>query len=117
MVMDKIRVGVVGAGIGKSHVEAFAKLPALFEVTTICDLDAARAQGVADEFGVRGVVNDIAALYANDELDVIDICTPSFLHYQQTLDALAAGKHVICEKPIAGSLQEADDLIAAEGAA
>jgi predicted dehydrogenase len=55
-------------------------------------------------------------LYADDELDVIDICTPSFLHYQQTLDALAANKHVIVEKPIAGSLQEADELIAAERA-
>jgi predicted dehydrogenase len=48
------------------------------------------------------------------DLDLIDICTPSHLHYQQTLDALAAGKHVICEKPVAGSLAQVDDLIAAE---
>jgi predicted dehydrogenase len=112
--MNKLRVGVVGAGIGKSHIEAYANLPAFFQVTTICDLDEPRARGVADEFQIPHVVNDIAALYRDDELDVIDICTPSFLHYQQTLDALAGGKHVICEKPIAGSLAEADDLIAAE---
>ena len=49
-----------------------------------------------------------------DDVDVIDICTPSYLHYEQTLQALAAGKHVICEKPVAGSLKEVDELIAAE---
>jgi predicted dehydrogenase len=51
-----------------------------------------------------------------DELDVIDLCTPSYLHYQQTLEALSAGKHVICEKPAAGSLAQVDALLAAEAA-
>jgi predicted dehydrogenase len=49
-----------------------------------------------------------------DDLDVIDICTPSYLHYPHALQVLAAGKHVICEKPVAGSLKEVDALIAAE---
>jgi predicted dehydrogenase len=49
-----------------------------------------------------------------DEVEVVDVCTPSFLHYPHTLQALAAGKYVICEKPVAGSLQEVDQLIAAE---
>ena len=49
-----------------------------------------------------------------DDLDVIDICTPSFLHYEQTLQVLDAGKHVICEKPVARSLQEVDEIMAAE---
>lgn len=113
--MDRpLRVGVVGVGIGKSHVEAYHMLPGQFDVRVLCDLDAARAQGVADALGVSRVVTDIAELYRDDELDVVDICTPSFLHYQQTMDALIAGKHVICEKPVAGSLAEADALIAAE---
>lgn len=112
--MDKLRVGVVGAGIGKSHVEAYKKLPEWFEVRVLCDLNVARARGVADEFGIARVASDVQELYGDDELDVIDICTPSFLHYAQTLEALDAGKHVICEKPVAGSLKEADALIAAE---
>jgi predicted dehydrogenase len=49
-----------------------------------------------------------------DDVDVIDICTPSFLHYEQTLQVLGAGKHVICEKPVASSLKEVDEIIAAE---
>jgi len=49
-----------------------------------------------------------------DEVDVIDICTPPHLHYEQTLQVLAAGKHAICEKPVAGSLKQIDELIAAE---
>lgn len=113
---EKLRVGVVGAGIGKAHVEAYANLPEQFEVRVLCDLDRARAQTVADEFGIARVVTDVTALYSDDALDVIDLCTPSFLHYAQTLEALAAGTHVICEKPIAGSLKEADALIAAEAA-
>lgn len=114
--MEKLRVGVVGAGIGKSHIEAMKHLPAQFEVRVLCDLDETRAQSAAEEFEIPRVRTNIADLYSDDELDVIDICTPSFLHYRQTLDALAANKHVIVEKPIAGSLKEADELIAAERA-
>jgi predicted dehydrogenase len=56
----------------------------------------------------------MADLCRMDDVEVIDICTPSFLHHEQTLQALVAGKHVICEKPVASSLREVDELIAAE---
>jgi predicted dehydrogenase len=49
-----------------------------------------------------------------DDVDVVDICTPSFLHYEQILQVLSAGKHVICEKPVASSLKQVDEIIAAE---
>ena len=57
---------------------------------------------------------DLAELCRVDELDIIDICTPSFLHSAHTLQVLESGKHVVCEKPIAGSLKEVDHLIQAE---
>ncbi|MCB9076855.1 MAG: Gfo/Idh/MocA family oxidoreductase [Anaerolineaceae bacterium] len=109
-----LKVGVVGSGIGQSHIEGYQTLPDMFEVLALCDLDRARAAAVAESCDIPRVVTDLAELCRMDDLDVIDVCTPSFLHFPHTLQALAAGKHVICEKPVAGSLREVDQLIAAE---
>jgi predicted dehydrogenase len=111
---NQIKIGVVGAGIGQSHIEGYQSLPDLFEVVALCDLDEARAQTLADNCHIPRVLTDLADLCRMAEVEVIDVCTPSFLHYPHTLQALAAGKHVICEKPVAGSLHEVDELIAAE---
>lgn len=110
----KIRVGIVGSGIGRSHLQAFQNLPEQFEVLAICDIDPARATELAKAYHVPHVVASLADLYQMDDLNVIDLCTPPYLHYSQTRQVLAAGKHVICEKPHAGSLQELDALIALE---
>ena len=109
-----LRVGVVGAGIGKSHIEAYQELGNTFTVAALCDLDNARAQSVAEECKVGRVLTDFDALCKLDDLDIIDICTPSYLHASMSKQALAAGKHVVCEKPVAGSLAEADELMAVE---
>jgi predicted dehydrogenase len=114
--IDKIRVGVIGSGIGKSHIEAYQSWPDLFEVTAICDIDEAKAGEVATSCHIPRIVTDLADLCRMDDVDVIDVCPPPYLHHPHTLQALAAGKHVICEKPIAGSLQQVDELIAAENA-
>ncbi|MEP7198430.1 MAG: Gfo/Idh/MocA family oxidoreductase, partial [Chloroflexota bacterium] len=112
-----LKVGVVGCGIGKSHIEAYQQLPEQFQVVAVCDLDEGKARAIASEHRVPRVTTDIAELCRMDEVDIVDICTPSYLHYPQTLQALAAGKHVICEKPAAGSLKEIDDLLTAEAQA
>jgi predicted dehydrogenase len=111
--MAKLRVGVVGCGIGREHISAFQKLGEWFEVVAVCDSGAGKAQAVADEFGIERAVFDYAALCAMDDIDLVDICTPSFLHYEQSLQGLDAGKHVICEKPVGGSLRQVDELAAA----
>ena len=113
-VADTLRVGVVGCGIGRQHLDAYRSLPSLFEVVTICDVDAAKARATAREYGIRRVLTDLTALCKLDELDVVDLCTPPYLHAAQTLQVLAAGKHVICEKPLSGSLEDADRVAAAE---
>jgi predicted dehydrogenase len=113
-VNEKLRVGVVGCGIGSSHVRAYQSLPNRFEVVAICDIDEARARQLAAEQNVPRVFADLAELCHLDDLDVIDICTPSHLHFPQVQQALAAGKHAVCEKPVAGSLKEVDELIQAE---
>jgi len=107
-----IRVAILGAGIGAEHLAGYRALPHLFEVALICDLDLARAQAIAGDLRV----SDQTDLVLHDpDIDLIDICLPPHLHVPMSLKALAAGKHVICEKPLATSLAEMDQLERAEG--
>ena len=109
-----LKVGLVGSGVGRQHLAAFASLPDQFQVVAVCDIDRSKASTLAAEYHVPRVFTDMTDLCRMDGVDVIDICTPSFAHYQQTLQVLGAGKHVICEKPVASSLKEGDEIIAAE---
>jgi predicted dehydrogenase len=108
-----LKVGVVGAGVGVNHIAGYRQLGARYAVQAICDIDAERAGKVADEHGIAQVVTDFDALLRLD-LDIVDICTPSSLHYEQAEKALRAGRHVVVEKPLASSLEEADALAATE---
>jgi predicted dehydrogenase len=110
----RLRVGIVGTGIGRAHVEAYRTLPELFEVAAVCDVDAERARTAAADYEIPRVVTEFAELCALDGLDVVDICTPPYLHASQTIQALEAGRHVICEKPLAGSLRDADHVATTE---
>ena len=105
---SRLKVGLVGCGVGLAHARAYVNLPDKFELAAICDIDESRASETAEEFGTAHTCTDFDALCSRDDLDVIDICTPSYLHFQHARQALAAGKHIICEKPVAGSLKEAD---------
>ena len=111
---EKLYVGIVGTGIGRFHVRAYQRLPDQFEVLAICDLDESRAREAAAEHTIPHVFTDLDEMCRMDDLDVIDICTPSHLHAAQVQQVLAAGKHAVCEKPVAGSLKEVDALILAE---
>ena len=107
-------VAVIGCGIGRMHiVEGYARHPDKFRVLALCDLDAARLAKVGDEFGIPRRTHSFDEVLRMDDVDIVDICTPPTLHMPQALAALAAGKEVICEKPLAGSLADADRLIAA----
>jgi len=105
---------VVGCNIGRAQVAAFRELPECFDLRAVCDLDLGRAQSVAADFGVPTALDDYAALCERSDIDVISLCTPPKLHCEQILHALAAGKEVICEKPLVGSLAEIDRLAAAQ---
>jgi predicted dehydrogenase len=111
---DRLRVAVVGAGIGRAHVGGYQSLPALFDVVALCDIDAERARPLAEQAGIPVVVTDLAELCRMDDLDVIDICTPPHLHFEHIQQVLAAGKHAICEKPLVSSLREVDELARVE---
>src|SRR3569623_2149126 len=108
-------VAVVGCGIGRSHiVDGFLPNSDRIRLLAICDVNEEKLNAFADEFKIERRVRDFDDLLAMDDVDVIDICTPPGLHLEQTLKALAAGKHVVCEKPLVGSLADADKLLAAE---
>jgi predicted dehydrogenase len=108
-------VAIVGGGIGRSHIlEGYLPNADRFKVLAICDLDPARMNALADEFGVERRTPNVDDLLAMDDLDIIDICTPPMVHYPMLKAALAAGKHVVCEKPLVGSLAQIDEIMALE---
>src|SRR6476469_9768988 len=111
---ERLRVAIVGGGIGVFHINAYQSLPEQYELVAICDIDRDKAQRVAADHAIPRVTTDIAQLCRMDELDVIDICTPPHLHFAQAQQVLAAGKHAICEKPLVSPLAEVDALVVAE---
>jgi predicted dehydrogenase len=115
--MTRRTVAVVGLGIGKSHLEeGYSNLKDRFEVLAACDLDAARLASVADAYGVARRTTSYDEVLAMADVDIVDICTPPMAHLPMILAALKAGKHVICEKPLVGSLSDLAVVEAAEAA-
>ncbi len=108
--MSKIKVGVVGTGfIGPAHIEALRRLPNV-EVVALCEVNIELATEKAKQLGIpKAYVFD--DLLNDKSITSVHICTPNFLHYSQSKAALAAGKHVICEKPLAKDLAEAEELV------
>ncbi|KIL43399.1 hypothetical protein KP77_31050 [Jeotgalibacillus alimentarius] len=111
--MAKLKVGVVGAGsIAKHrHLAEYAANDNV-EIVAICDINEERAKEMAKKFGAAQTFTDYKDLVKQD-LDAVSVCTPNYLHAPVSIAALEAGKHVLCEKPMATSEQEADDMIAA----
>lgn len=111
--MAKLKVGVVGAGsIAKHrHLAEYAANENV-EIVAICDINEERAKEMAKKFGAAQTFTDYKDLVKQD-LDAVSVCTPNYLHAPVSIAALEAGKHVLCEKPMATSEQEADDMIAA----
>jgi len=111
----RFTVAVIGVGIGRSHiVEGYLPNSDKFEVVALCDLNRERMEPIADEFGIERRVESFDDVLAMDDIDIIDICTPPMLHHPMVLAALRAGKHVICEKPLVGSLAQIDEVMAQE---
>jgi predicted dehydrogenase len=106
----KRSVAIVGFGIGRMHLEGFRALPEHWDVRAVVDLDAGRREQAGREFGVPETPGDIEAVLGRADIDVIDICTPPATHLPLAEAALAAGHHVICEKPLVGSLADCDRL-------
>ncbi|MEP2704446.1 MAG: Gfo/Idh/MocA family oxidoreductase [Roseibium sp.] len=107
-----IRVAILGAGIGSAHLAGYRALPDRFKVTVMGELDTERAKKVIGDDDIR-IETDMDKIMSDPEIDVIDVCLPPHLHHSVVLQALNAGKHVVCEKPLVTSLKEADELLEA----
>ena len=111
MSTEKVRIGFIGVGqIGKQHVEAYSKLPHA-ELVALADLNEAEGRRVADLYGIPHVYTDFRKLLERDDIDAVDVCLHNNFHMPITVAALEAGKHVYCEKPMAGSYVDAETML------
>jgi len=122
--MKQVRIGLVGTGyMGKAHAIAFKAAPTVFPLSGAvqCELLAEVSEDLAAsksaELGFRRATGDWRSLVTDSDVDVVDICSPNFLHKEMALAAIAAGKAVYCEKPLALNAQDALEMtVAAEKA-
>lgn len=103
--MPRLRVGIIGVGFiaNVKHLPSLTTLAEEWEITALCDIEPAKAEKAKAQYGLDSayVTDDYRQLVADPELDVIHVCTPNNSHREITVAALEAGKHVLCEKPMA----------------
>ncbi|WP_066646739.1 Gfo/Idh/MocA family protein [Christensenella timonensis] len=110
--MEKIRTGVIGTGfIGPTHIEALRRL-GFVDVVALADIDDATAKAKAEQLSIDKSYGNYQQLLADPEIDVVHICSPNSFHFQMAKEALLAGKHVVCEKPLTMNSAQAKELIA-----
>ncbi|HTR96700.1 MAG TPA: Gfo/Idh/MocA family oxidoreductase [Candidatus Acidoferrales bacterium] len=114
MARKTLKIGLIGVGAAAqvNHIPALRKVEGL-ELVALCDRDPEKAQRVAQKFGVPKAFARIEDLLELDGLDAVDVCTPNYLHAPMALAALEAGKHVLCERPLARSSDEAATMLKA----
>jgi len=110
-----LRAGVIGARMGEAHVAAYVQHAAT-EVAVVCDTDLERAQQVAAKHNVPKAVADYRELLAED-VDIVSVASPDMAHREQCVAALEAGAHVLCEKPLALTIEDCEAIVAAADAA
>lgn len=105
-----MKIGVIGTGIlGSRHARVWHELPET-ELVAVCDLDATRAEHIAQQYNARAFA-DYKTMLAQTELDAVSVATPDHLHRAPVLAALAAGKHVLQEKPLATNADDARAIV------
>lgn len=106
--MSGMKTAIIGCGlISKNHLKAMKNVEGA-ECVAVCDIDREKAIRAQEEYGIPYVYENYKEMLQNEEIDVVHVCTPHHLHAQMAIDALQAGKHVLCEKPMA--LTKADAL-------
>jgi predicted dehydrogenase len=115
-----LRVAMIGHGfMGAAHSQAWRNAPRFFDLpyepvrAVAVGQEMARAAAAAEKFGWDESATDWRSVVARDDIDLIDICTPSDSHKEIAIAALSAGKHVLCEKPLANSVADAEHMVAA----
>ena len=111
--MSTVTVGIIGAGIiGRSHMDRYKKIGGV-NMAVVCDINAEAAKKAAADFGIPKVETDFRKVLAMKELQAVDVCLHNNLHAPVSIAAMKAGKHVYCEKPLAGSYVDARAMVEA----
>ncbi|RTE04864.1 Gfo/Idh/MocA family protein [Paenibacillus whitsoniae] len=123
-----LKIGLIGLGfMGRTHLENYARLEAegvAIQVVALCDVDPEKLEGKAQagnidtgdsglDFNRYAKYTSVAEMLEKEQLDMVDITLPTFLHKEISVQCLNAGVHVLCEKPMAGSVEECEAMIAA----
>ena len=108
---NKVRIGIIGVGqIGKRHLEYYKQKVQDTDIVAIADIDEAEAKRVSELHDVPHVYTDFNNLLQRDDIEAVDVCLHNNLHMPVTVAALRAGKHVYCEKPMAGAYTDAETM-------
>lgn len=104
--MEKVRVGIVGVGLaGKFHYDAYATIPQA-EVVAVASRHLEKAEAFARQRCIPHAYDDYRRMLERNDIHLIDVCTPNYVHKQICIEAAQAGKHIICEKPLTGYFGE-----------
>jgi predicted dehydrogenase len=111
MALEPVRIGVIGVGqIGKHHLENYSKISAA-QVVAVADVNEPEARRVADKYNIPHVYTDFRELLKRDDIQAVDVALHNNFHAPMTIAALQAGKHVYCEKPMAGAYIDAEQML------
>lgn len=111
--METIKIGIIGVGqIGKQHIEKYLSITGV-EIVAVCDVNESEARRVAEQYGIAHVYSDYRQLLEREDIVAVDVCLHNNFHAPVTIAALHAGKHVYCEKPIAGTYEDGRKMLEA----
>jgi predicted dehydrogenase len=111
--MARLKVGVIGAGVGRLHLQGYQALPDAVEIAALCDVDDKRLQEIGDAYNIPLRYKDYNELFASGQVEAVSICLPNSLHAPAAIAALKAGLHVLCEKPLAESAASGHAIVEA----
>ena len=110
-----IRIAIIGTGnIAEAHMRAYLRQEKRCRVAALCDIVPGKAEKMKAKYSLEAdCCEDYRQLLEREDIDLVDVCAPPFLHARASIDALRAGKNVVCEKPMAASLEECDAMLRA----
>jgi len=115
----ELRIGLIGTGfMGRTHSNGYRRVPNFFPdllhtpvLKTVCSRNTEKVQAFADQWGYESIETDWRAVIARDDIDAVDICTPNDMHAEIAIAAAETGKMILCEKPLARTVAEAQQMV------
>ncbi len=109
---ERVKVGIIGSGFEADiHAASFQMVPDAAEVVAVASPTPGNARTLADRYGIARVFTDYKKMLAETDIEMVTIAAPNYLHAQMTVDIANAGRHVVCEKPLCMTMEEADLMI------